>query len=269
MNDQLERGEQMTEQTQSVSFEREGDVVVLTMRFAPHNLVGEALSKDLLACLDKAQADNCRAVVLRSSLRHFSAGADLALFANKGAAFQRQLNPLGLLRAFEELPVPVVASVHGVALGGGFELALACDMIVAAGSAKFGLVEATLGLHPLMGGVQRMIERAGTARAKEIVMLARRHDAATLERWGVINRVVPDDRLHETTMTIAQELARGPTVAHRCTKRLANVYLKEGMTVADQAMEEIQLPIWQSEDLKRGLAAFAEKGPGNAVFSGN
>ncbi len=259
----------MVQQAQSVSLERDGDVAVLTMQFAPHNLVGNVLLDGLMTSLAKAQSTGCRAVVLRSSLRHFSAGADLALFQNAGANFRSQVDLLALLRAFEELPVPVVASVHGAALGGGFELALACDMIVAAGSAKFGLVEATLGLHPLMGGIQRMIDRVGAARAKEFVMLARRIDAATLERWGVINRVVPDAQLHETTMTIAHELARGPTVAHGCTKRLANVYLREGMAAADNAMKEIQAPIWQSEDLKRGLAAFAAKGPGTAVFSGN
>lgn len=258
----------MAEQPPAVLSERDGDVVVMTMQFAPHNLVGGELTSGLIASLAKAHSAGCRAVVLRSGLRHFSAGADLALFENKGAKVQSQVNPLGVLRAFEELPIPVVASVHGLALGGGFELALACDMIVAAGSAKFGLVEATLGLHPLMGGIQRMIDRVGTARAKEFVMLARRHDAATLERWGVINRVVPDAALHETTMAIAHELARGPTIAHGCTKRLANVFLSEGMAAADKAMAEIEAPIWQSEDLKRGLAAFAEKGPGQAVFSG-
>src|SRR3546814_13979766 len=92
-----------------------------------------------------------------------------------------------------DLPIPIIASVHGVCLGGGFELALACDYIIAAQSAKIGSVEATLGLHPLMGGVQRQVQRAGMARAKEMSMLARRYDPATLERWGLINLVVPDE----------------------------------------------------------------------------
>ncbi|MFN0160431.1 MAG: enoyl-CoA hydratase/isomerase family protein [Burkholderiales bacterium] len=259
----------MSELTQAVRLERDGDVAVLTMQFAPHNLISAVLLNALIASLAKAHSSGCRAAVLRSSLRHFSAGADLALFQNGGANFVSKVDMVAALRAFEEAPIPIVASVHGAALGGGFELALACDMIVAASSAKFGLVEATLGLHPLMGGIQRMVDRVGAARAKEFVMLARRHDSATLERWGVINRVVPDLQLRETTMTIAHELARGPTIAHGCTKRMVNVYLREGMQAADNAMQEIQAPIWQSEDLKRGLAAFAQKGPGNAVFSGN
>ena len=108
--------------------------------------------------------------------------------------------------------------MHGVCLGGGFELALACDYIVAAGSAKIGSVEVALGLHPLLGGIQRQVQRAGAMRAKEIAMLGRRYDATTLERWGLVNLVVADDdALEEVTMTIAEEFAHGPTVAHAAT----------------------------------------------------
>jgi enoyl-CoA hydratase/carnithine racemase len=251
-----------------VAFERAEHVGVLTMQFAPHNLVGGELGEALIERIDQAQRDGCRAIVLRSSLRHFSAGADLALFENRGARFYEALKPVDVLRAMEDCPLPIVASVHGVALGGGFELALASDFIVAAASAKFGLVEATLGLHPLMGGIQRVIQRAGVARGKEIAMFGRRHDAATLEQWGVINRVVPDAQLQTLSLAFATELALGPTVAHGCTKRLANVYLNNGMAEADAAMRDVSQPIWNSDDLKEGLAAFAAKGPGQAVFRG-
>jgi len=252
-----------------VLLERDGDVGVLTMSLAPHNLVGRELSTALISGLAHAVETGCRAIILRSNLRHFSAGADLSLFDNEGASFEESINPLGVLKAFDECPVPVVASVHGVAVGGGFELALACDMIIAASSAKFGLVEATLGLHPLMGGVQRVVERVGAARGKEIVMMGRRHDAATLERWNIINRVVPDAQLHELTLAFARELALGPTVAHGSTKRLVNIYLREGMVAADNAMSDVQKPIWKSRDLERGLRSYREKGAGLAKFAGN
>src|SRR3546814_6644242 len=117
-----------------------------------------------------------------------------------------------------DLPIPIIASVHGVCLGGGFELALACDYIIAAQSAKIGSVEATLGLHPLMGGVQRQVQRAGMARAKEMSMLARRYDPATLERWGLINLVVPDETLEEATLAVAEEFANGPTLDRKSTR---------------------------------------------------
>ena len=255
--------------TGPVLFERDQDVAVLTMSLAPHNLVGRALSVALISGLAESVDKGCRAIVLRSNLRHFSAGADLTLFDNQGVSFEESLNPLGVLRAFEECPLPVIASVHGVALGGGFELALACDMIIAASSAKLGLVEVSLGLHPLMGGIQRVIQRVGSARAKEIVMMGRRYDAATLERWHIVNRVVPDGQLHELTLAFARELALGPTVAHGCTKRLANIFLRDGMDAADAAMAEVQKPIWKSGDLERGLQSYREKGPGLAKFAGN
>ncbi|MFM0088796.1 enoyl-CoA hydratase/isomerase family protein [Paraburkholderia sediminicola] len=252
-----------------VVYERIGDVAIMTMQFAPHNLVGGVLSRELIEALKTANADGARAVVLKSGLRHFSAGADIGLFENRGARLYSELDLIGVLRAFEELPMPVIASVHGVALGGGFELALACDLIVASASAKFGLVEATLGLHPLMGGIQRLIARAGAARAKEMVMLARRHDATTLERWNVINRVVPDHQLDEVTLSLASELAAGPTIAHAATKRLANLYQSEGMRVADEGMRDVHAPILASDDLASGIAAFHGAGPGSAVFTGH
>jgi enoyl-CoA hydratase/carnithine racemase len=258
----------MTLNTSPVDYRLEGAVGIATMQFGPHNLVGKELGTALIKVLAEALGTGARALVLRSGLRHFSAGADLALFEDRGARLHPDLNPAGVLKAFADCPLPIVASVHGVALGGGFELALACDVIVAASSAKFGLVEATLGLHPLMGGIQRIADRVGEARAKEIVMLGRRHDAATLERWGVINRAVPDAQLQESTLALAQELAAGPTVAHAATKKLMNIYLAHGVAAADAAMKDVQQAILRSEDLLAGLESFKAKGPGMAVFSG-
>jgi enoyl-CoA hydratase/carnithine racemase len=259
----------MTDSASPVDFRLDGPVGIVTLQFAPHNLVGKELGAALIDVLAKAPKAGARAIVLRSSLRHFSAGADLGLFHDQGARLNPELNPPAVLKAFADCPVPIVAGVHGVALGGGFELALACDIIVAASSAKFGLVEATLGLHPLMGGIQRIADRVGEARAKEIVMLGRRHDAATLERWNVINRVVPDAQLEQATLTLAQELAAGPTVAHAATKKLMNIFLAEGMEAADAAMKDVQRAIFTSQDLVRGLESFRAKGPGSAVFQGD
>lgn len=259
----------MPPSSNAVSFSQDGNVGIVTLQFAPHNLVGRDLCSALIESFNLAAAAGCRAVVLHSSLRHFSAGADLGLFENGGARLNDELDALGVLRAFDEAPFPIIASVHGVALGGGFELALAADLIVASASAKFGLVEASLGLHPLMGGLQRVIDRAGVARAKEIVMLGRRHDAATLEKWGIVNRVVPDAQLQELSLALAHELASGPTIAHVATKKLATIFLNEGMKASDDAMNRVQQPIFASQDLMRGLEGFKAKGPGNSVFSGN
>jgi enoyl-CoA hydratase/carnithine racemase len=252
-----------------VARELDDGVALLTMRLAPHNLLCARLLAELEASLDWAMEQGARAVVLRSGLRHFCAGADLEVFR---AAVDRgevpDLSLVALLRAFDALPVPILASVHGVCVGGGLELALASDMIVAAETAKLGCVESTIGLHPLMGAVQRVTERAGAARAKEMAMLGRRYDARTLERWGVINWVVADEQVEAVTMTLAHELAHGPTVAHAATKRLVSIAVSGGVRAADDAMAELQLSIWRSEDLKTGLASYKASGPGMARFQG-
>ncbi|MDT5348415.1 MAG: hypothetical protein QOH91_1702 [Mycobacterium sp.] len=117
---------------------------------------------------------------------------------------------------------------------------MACDLITAAESAKIGSVEATVGLHPLAGGIQRLTQRAGAARAKEMALLGRRYDARTLERWNVINRAVADEQLDQAAATLARELAAGPTIAHAATKALVTIAINGGVGAADIAMTELQ-----------------------------
>lgn len=145
---------------------------------------------------------------------------------------------------------------------------MACDLIVASESAKIGSIEASLGLNPLMGGIQRITQRAGAARAKEMALLGRRYDARTLERWNIINRVVADEQLAAVTTALAQELANGPTVAHASTKAIVSHAISHGVSETDEAMQELQKDIWRSEDLRIGLASLAAEGPGAARFGG-
>jgi enoyl-CoA hydratase/carnithine racemase len=254
-----------------VEREQRGSVSVLTMVYRPYNLLGPKLMGALAAEMSAAREAGSRAIVLRSGLRHFCAGADVSLFSarsEQGGRSQSEITGVDFLKLMELLPIPIVASVHGVCLGGGFELALASDYIVAASSAKIGSVEPAIGLHPLLGGIQRQTQRAGAMRAKELSMLGRRYDPATLERWGLVNLVVADDMLEKTTFSIAEELAHGPTVAHAATKQLVHIAVNQGVGAADEAMAEIQKPIWASEDLKLGLASFRANGPGLAKFVG-
>lgn len=252
-----------------ISLNMEGAVGVLTMTHAPHNLLGPVLTGAILQGLDDAMAAGARAILLRSSLRHFSAGADPVVLADAlktGAGPSH--SPLEFLQKFEACPIPVVAAVHGVCVGGGFELALACDFILAARSAKIGSVEVTVGLNPVMGAVQRQVQRAGALRAKELSMLGHRYDAETLERWNLINRVVDDEHLDAAAMAVAQELAHGPTLAHGITKRLAALAADQGVAAADAAMAQMQLPLWTSEDLAIGMDSMMKSGSGMARFVG-
>ena len=254
----------------------DGPVGVLTMAHEPHNLVGPELLGGLLRGLRDAEASGARAVLLRSALRHFSAGADISLFLEGSdsltvpgrQAGQAVAAPPEFLERVETFPLPIVCAIHGVCLGGGLELALACDYIVAGRSARLGCVEVTIGLHPIMGAVQRLVQRAGVPRAKGMAMLGRRYDPDTLCSWGVINAVVEDDDLDAAATAVASELAAGPTVAHAATKALAYVAGNSGVRAADLAMAEIQTPIWRSADLAEGLKSFLERGPGRARFDG-
>jgi enoyl-CoA hydratase/carnithine racemase len=259
-----------------VTREERGSISILTMLNRPYNLLGPKLVNALVAELNTAQKAGSRAIVIRSGLRHFSAGADLEIFVKRveksgggdGGSEGRRMTAVEFLRFMEAMPIPLIASVHGVCLGGGLELALACDYIIAATSTKIGSVEATLGLNPLMGGIQRQVQRIGVLRAKEMSMLARRYDAPTLERWGLINLTVPEESLERATMAVAAEFANGPTIAHASTKELAYVAMNQGVVAADEAMAKSQEPIWASEDLKIGLASYQKNGPGLAKFVG-
>lgn len=251
-----------------VRLEMDGNVAHLVMQERPHNFLGLALIAGLIEGTRWAQSQGARAVVVRSGLRNFCAGADLGLFETADQGEAPDADVTEILRAFDELPIPVLASVHGVCVGGGLELALACDLVIAAESAKFGSVEATIGMNPLMGAMQRVAQRAGVSRAKEMAMLGRRYDARTLERWNIINRVVPDDQLLDATNVLAQELANGPTVAHASTKRILDVAINQGVRAADEAMGELQQAMWSSSDLQEGLRSLMANGPGAARFEG-
>lgn len=251
-----------------VHYEKDGAVGVVTLAKPPHNLIDEPLLEALLGAYRTAVADDCRSILLRSGMRHFCAGADVAGFTG-GARRRDQAGLEELLDALENVALPSVAAVHGAALGGGLELALTCDMIVAADTASFGMAESSLGLLPLLGGVQRVVQRVGPARAKEMAMFGRRHDPAALERWGLINLVVAEAELQNASMSWARQLAAGPTVALLGIKTLANLSARHGIAGADAQQTEVSNRMWASKDQKRGLTAFATTGPGSAVFEGN
>lgn len=251
----------------SIVYQKDGAVGIVILAKPPHNLMDNAMLDELASIYARAVGEGCRALLLRSSMRHFCAGADLGTIAG-GTWDQDALK--AIWESLENVPIPTVAAVHGAALGGGFELALMCDIILAADTASFGMAEVSLGLLPLLGGVQRVVQRAGLARAKEMAMLGRRQDPRTLERWGVINQVVPESELHTVSMSWARQLAAGATVAIKGIKVLANATAATGTSGADGMQEAANSMMWKSGDQARGLAAFSATGsPGSAVFEGN
>lgn len=254
----------------SARLERHGHLGVVVLDAPPLNLFGEELTRDLIAALEEAERDPPRALLIRADGDLFTGGADVHVFDGRTPAEASDFfsDLLRIVHKLEDLPVPTLASVHGLCLTAGFELALACDMIWASESARFGLVEIVVGLTPAMGGTQRLAERAGPARARELVMSGGLYEAATLERWNVLNRVVADGELAEKSMRFAQRLAAGPTVANAATKRMVRAFLDEGVRGADARVGEIVGPLFDTDDLKGAVRSFLDEGPGKARFEG-
>ena len=255
-----------------VRLERDGALADMVLHDPPLNLFGAATTEALNTCLDQVEGSDARALVWRAEGDVFTGGADVNGFqqivdagGHRSEAFQPLLD---VVRRLESLPIPTLALVQGLCLTAGLEVSLGCDMIWASESARFGLVEAVVGLSPGAGGTQRMAERAGPARAREFVMSQGVYDAATLERWNVVNRVLPDDELLEKGMRFAQRLASGPTKAHAATKQIVRAYLQGGVDGADAAVPELVGSLFETQDLKRAVKSFLEEGPGKATFEG-
>ena len=200
-----------------------------------------------------------------------SGGVDVHLFDGltpaQGAALWTGL--LELIDAVEELPAPVVFAAHALTLTAAFELALACDLIVATPGARFGLVEKVVGLTPSMGGTQRFAERAGSGRARQFVMRGDLFDAVELERWGVVNEIYPEEEFAALSRALADELAAGPTRAHAMTKRILRRFREGGIPAADEAVRTEAAELFATEDLQNAVRTFLEHGgPGHAEFNG-
>jgi enoyl-CoA hydratase/carnithine racemase len=256
-----------------IRLERDGAVAAMVLHDPPLNLFGAAAFQALNECLDEVEGSDARALVWRAEGEVFTGGADVNVFQQivdaGGDRSDLSFEPLlGAVRRIEALPIPTLALVHGLCLTAGLEVSLGCDMIWADESARFGLVEAVVGLTPGAGGTQRMAERAGPARAREFVMSQGIYDAATLEGWNVVNRVLPDDQLLEKGMRFAQRLAAGPTKAHGATKRIVRAYLQGGVEEADRVTPEVAGALFETEDLQRAVKSFLTEGPGNATFEG-
>ena len=254
-----------------ITLQRDGNVASIVLENPPLNLFGDDAWGALVSCIEEVEGSDARALVWRAEGEIFTGGVDVNSFnrvGEQGDAGEVFGSLIPVVRRLEELPIPTLALVHGLCLTAGLEISLGCDMIWATESAKFGLVEAVVGLTPGAGGTQRMAERAGPARAAEFVMSGGLYDAARLERWNVVNRVLPDDQLLEKGMKFAHRLADGPTIAHGATKRIIRAYRAGGVDEADRVTPDVFAGLFASEDLKNAVESFLTEGPGKARFEG-
>src|SRR6202158_439018 len=244
-------------------FETSGSLGILSLANPPLNLFSGELIEDLRAVVTEVKRAPLRALLVRADGKIFPGGAEVSVFKGVTAveARARFTSHLRLIADLEELPFPTVAAVQSMCIAAGLELVLACDLIWAAASARFGQAEASIGTTTLLGGVQRLAERAGPARAREIIYSADQYDAATFERWNIVNRGVPDEAFESQTRAFAERLSNGPTLAYAAGKRIVRAYLEGGVRAADDVVNEVAPPLFESEDMRAGVTGLLEHGP--------
>jgi enoyl-CoA hydratase/carnithine racemase len=251
-----------------VTVERRPDGVALVRLDRPK---ANALSTAVLAQLHEIAAelhdDPPGAVVLWGGRRIFAAGAEIVEIGDGGAATVGA-SFAAALGALATVPRATIAAVNGYALGGGLELALACDFRVCAEDARFGQPEVMLGVIPGGGGTQRLPRLIGSSRAKELILTGRQVRAEEALSIGLVNRAVAPDYVLEAALTWAAEFAAGPLVAHGLAKsavdRGLDATLPEGLALEAEAF----VAVAGTEDAARGIASFNENGPGKATFVG-
>lgn len=250
-----------------VDYTVDGAVAVLTLNRPPVNALSSALAADLAAAVQQAADPAVRAVVVTGS-PHFAAGADITELQAAAAGDDKALasDLLRALNALENLRKPVIAAVRGFALGGGLELAVACDFRYLAEDARVGVPEIKLGIYPGAGGTQRLPRLIGLAKARDLIYTGRHVRADEALAIGLADRVVPTDELAGAAMEAARGLAAGATVAIGAAKRAINGGVGRSLKKGLKMEAEGFLQCLVTEDAREGLAAFLEKR--EAMFTG-
>jgi enoyl-CoA hydratase len=254
-----------------LSITREGPVAVLTVHAPPLNLLDAALTDQLDDALAQLEAEPPRGLLVRAEGKVWSGGVDVEQFAGLSAQQGHDLwvRLLGFAQRIEALPCPSLFSAHGLCLTWGLELALGCDLLIAAPKAKFGLVEKVVGLTPSMGGTQRLAARAGSGRAAKFVMSGELFSAAELYEWGVVTHLAEPEELDEAARSLIAELANGPTVAHNATRAIIAAEASGGVAAADALVPDLCGDLFETQDLRRAVRSFLDVGPGKATFEGH
>ena len=244
----------------------EGHIAILTLnRPEAMNAMGHDLARDLEAALDRLEAAHeVRAVVATGAGdRAFSVGGDIK---ERGAMSldERWEHALRLGRCFhrlEALPVPVIAAINGFCFGGGMEMAVACDLRIASERAEVGFLEVKLGVFPGAGGPARLTRLVGKGRAKLVLYTGRRFPAAEALATGLVERVVPQDRLMEEARALAAEIAANGPLAVRALKRLVDTCYEADLAASQELARALRRPLDHTADMLEGVRAFEEKRP--------
>ena len=246
-----------------VTLEQKGPIGLITMnRPEALNALNDQVIRDLDAVLDQVEArEDILAAVITGAGRSFVAGADIGQMSELTAAQAKEFGVLGnrVFLKLEQLTKPTIAAVNGFALGGGCELAMACDIRIASEKAKFGQPETGLGITPGFGGTQRLPRIVGTARAMELILTARNISAADALEMGLVSHVYPPEELLDKAMELAQAIAANAQVAVRQSKAAIRRGLQTDMATGVAYESEAFALCFATEDQKDAMKAFLNK----------
>ncbi|WP_333571147.1 enoyl-CoA hydratase [Sphingomonas sp.] len=245
--------------------EQRGAVTLITLNRpkALNALNSQVLTEllDVMRAFDADPSQGC--AVLTGSEKAFAAGADIKEMQVQGFADMYGHDFFAGWDAFTRTRKPIIAAVAGYALGGGCEVAMMCDFILAADTAKFGQPEVKLGVSPGMGGSQRLTRAVGKAKAMEMCLTGRMMDAAEAERAGLVSRILPAAELVEEAVQTAATIAAMPPLAVKANKEMVNVAFETTLAQGVQFERRLFHALFGTEDQKEGMTAFVEKRPGN------
>lgn len=239
----------------TIRFERQNAVGRIVLANPPANRLDLRFSECLRQSVHEASESDIRVLVVEAEGPHFSFGGEVREWPGKDVNwFRTFVAEVNLsYRAIEALRVPTIAAVQGVAFGGGFELALSCDFIVAAENALFRCVEVTTGMLPIAGALQRLAERVGRGRASRFAMLGDPIPGTMAGELGIASHVVSEAELVRTVAALADKLAAGPTKSYAATRTLLKAWSAGGVPLADAMMLDVTMDLFNTEDCTRGF----------------
>jgi len=246
---------------ESIIFEKEDNIAIITFnRPEARNAVNNQVRAEFTAAIAEVEADDdIKVLILTGSGKAFSAGVDIKEFSKTTPYHAHNLFRLG--ERVEKLPKPVIAAVNGFSLGGGNEIALACDIIIASEKAKFGQPELNIGIIPGGGATQRLPRMIGVCRAKELIFTSDVITAEEAFNLGMINRVVPEDQLMPTAKEIAKKIATKSPAALKLAKQAINYAMQTSLESGLKYEYELYSLSLGLEDKVEGVNAFLEKRP--------
>ena len=238
-----------------IHLEFDEQIATVTLDHPAGNRINFQMRAELLEAFEQVAKSDARALLIQGKGADFCLGGDVRDWPGiKAAELQPRIEVFARAIDFLEiLPIPTVAAVQGGCMGGGFELVLACDLIIAGASARLGFPEALVGITTLQGGVYQLADRVGRNKAIELAFLSEAVEATKLAEWNVVNRVVEDANLETEAGALVQRLASGPPQAYAATKSLLRIWQQQGKSAARAALYDISMPLFDTADVQSAL----------------